>query len=218
MDRIEPLNGSPGPQGVPQQPPSSNTSAAGSRTTSSRPPRPRAASLRTRRPTIHLQRLPSLEKTPQVRRNSQRQSTLDIPSAIPASPRLSQDQDESWQANRRRSNSEPRPGRWSAPNPALMTRLTTGEQMNPLMEENTNPSPVAATPSNQPFAPSPPTAQPDIQPKTSRGLMRWTSSATNNRFSRNRATISAGSPSPMELSNEYHPHIVDVLDVIGMRS
>ncbi|KAL5360393.1 hypothetical protein BJX96DRAFT_70854 [Aspergillus floccosus] len=214
MDRIEPLRGSPGPQGGPQQPPSSNTSAAGSRTTSSQPTRPRAASLRTRRPTIHLQRLPSAERTPQIRRNSQRQSTLDIPSTIPASPRPSQDQDESWQANRRRSNSEPRPGRWSAPNAALMTRLTTGEQMNPLMEENTNPSPVATTPSNQPFAPSPPPVLPDTQPKAGRGLMRWTSSATNNRFSRNRATISGGSPSPMELSNEYHPHIVDVLDVI----
>ncbi|KAL4890113.1 hypothetical protein BDV59DRAFT_99792 [Aspergillus ambiguus] len=214
MDRIEPLNGSPGPpQGQP--PPSSSVaSPAGPRSTSSQPTRPRATSLRSRRPTIHLQRLSSAEKIVQPRRNSQRQD-VNIPSPIAASPRPSQDPDESWQGNRRRSNSEPRPGRWSAPNPALLSRLTTREQMNPLMEESSNPSPVTATQSNQPFAPlPPPPAEPDAPPKAGRGIMRWTSSATNNRFSRNRATISGGSPSPAELSREYHPHIVDVLDVI----
>ncbi|KAF9891008.1 hypothetical protein FE257_005265 [Aspergillus nanangensis] len=217
MDPIEPADGSPGP--LHDQEPPSGPSMRARTSSQSRPQqtRPRAISLRTRRPTIHLQRLPSADKVPQVKdRGPQRPNAPNIPPTIPASPRPSQDLDDSWQGNRRRSNSEPRPGRWTAPSPAILSRITSGDQINSLVDESTTPAstPILAIPSNQPLAQSPPSEPQPMQRRGSRGLMRWTSSTTTNRFSRNRATISGGSPSPADLSHQYHPHIVDVLDVI----
>ncbi|KAE8149990.1 hypothetical protein BDV25DRAFT_155254 [Aspergillus avenaceus] len=201
MDHIEPVTGSDGPQrpAVRAQPTSSQR-------------RQRASSLRSRRPTIRLQRLPSLEQVPQSQptplRTARNVSSTNLPSpTAPKSP------DEEWQGNRRRSSSEPRPGRWSTPALSVPPRPGPG-QMNPVVEEPTNPNPVNVSPSNQPFSEQFVT-QPRVQRRGSLGLLRWTSEAAMNRLSRNRAsTVGAAPEEESRNDNEYHPHVVDVLDVI----
>ncbi|KAE8393043.1 hypothetical protein BDV23DRAFT_149981 [Aspergillus alliaceus] len=204
MDPIEPVDGSDGPStGVPQP------------STTSLRRRQRATSLRSRRPTIRLQRLPSLENSiPQIQpatsRTSRNASSINVASPPPAKAA----DEESWQGNRRRSNSEPRPGRWSAPNPSILSR-PAADQMHPLVEEPV--SPINIAPSDRPFSElyTSGTPPPRPQRRGSLGLLRWTSEAAMNRFSRNRVSANGTAPSePESMDNEYHPHVVDVLDVI----
>ncbi|THC93144.1 hypothetical protein EYZ11_007387 [Aspergillus tanneri] len=189
MDRIEPVNGSQDPEG--QQPPSTNISSS-PRPVSMQPSRPRTLSTRSRRPTIRLQRLPSCtlgQTASQLQSESenagiQNSANVNLNASSPkiVSPTALLDVDGAWQANRRRSSSEPNRGRWSAPNPTTIPGFTVGGQMLPLLEEQ---SPVARTATNLPFP--------------SESLYR------------------AGGVEPSrddETSDEYHPHIVDVLDVI----
>ncbi|PWY79121.1 hypothetical protein BO70DRAFT_362898 [Aspergillus heteromorphus CBS 117.55] len=216
MDPIEPVDGSPDPREGPQP-----SASSPPRPTSYA--RPRAASLRARRPSIRLQRLPSLEQASLSALQSQQQaqqngsgtagatgSAAGPLASIPASP-----EDESWQGNRRRSSSEPRPGRWSAPNPQALTRFATGEQMHPVREEWSHQSPIGEIDSSRPLADdiSP---RPQLPRRGSLNPMRWASGMNTNRFTRNRAsTVSGTAPahSP-DLDDEYRTHIVDVLDVI----
>ncbi|PLB43227.1 hypothetical protein P170DRAFT_370420 [Aspergillus steynii IBT 23096] len=220
MDRIEPVEGSQDPEG--QQPPSSNLS----RQPSSQPTRPRALSSRTRRPTIRLQRLPSYtaDQVPtQPQRGSDTPGTnenrtsanLNASSSNLVSPTASQPADDSWQANRRRSSSEPHRGRWStAATPNSLPRLANGQALSRVDESNL--SPLGATATNPTFPPEDPRAIPNapVQRRGSRNLLRWTSEAALNRFSRNRVTEDGTHPDTPEDETEYHPHIVDVLDVI----
>ncbi|PLN83155.1 hypothetical protein BDW42DRAFT_165413 [Aspergillus taichungensis] len=227
MDRIEPVGGShPSlPTQFDQQrlqPPSSSNVSSASVQPSGRPPRPRAVSVFSQRaPTIRLQRLPSLDQT--ASSNQPVGSTRYNPSAsgslVPPGPSSPLDDDDG-QGNRRRSSSEPRRGRWSAPNPQTLTRLTTcaGDHMQPLMEESSHQSPIAHSPSNLPFAPAPlerPAPVP-LQRSPGRNLLRRTSEATINRFARNRANTVSGPvpPPPPTDCDVYKPHVVDVLDVI----
>ena len=214
MDPIEPVNGSPDPHEG--QPPSAPQPTSY--------PRQRAASLRSRRPSIRLQRLPSFEQANLSTLRSQPSQQFGDSSSraagstlapLPSIPAASTE-DESWQGNRRRSNSEPRPGRWSAPNPAAFARLTTGDQMHPVKEEVSHQSPIAATESSQPPAEDVP-PRPEMPRRGSRNPMRWASGVSTNRFTRNRAsTVSGSAPAQTEeMGDEYRPHIVDVLDVIG---
>ncbi|KAF7586556.1 hypothetical protein BBP40_008678 [Aspergillus hancockii] len=211
MDPIEPVEGSHGPSGEVPQPPSTSQPTSSQR-------RQRATSLRSRRPTIRLQRLPSLENSipqvqPTVYRNNRNASSIIVSSPPPTK---GTDED-SWQGNRRRSNSEPRPGRYSAPysapTPSALPRLQP-DQMHPLMEEPQ--SPVNFPPSNQPGSEPFPSGPPRVQRRGSLGLLRWTSEATMNRFSRHRASTTGAVPETATegMDNEYHPHVVDVLDVI----
>ena len=213
MDHIEPVDGSNGSSAEGPRPPSTTQPT-------SLQQRQRATSLRSRRPTIRLQRLPSLDNAipqiqPGVSRGIANASSVNVASPPPAK---GADED-SWQGNRRRSSSEPRPGRWSAPNPSALPRLPQ-DQMHPLMEEPSNLSPINLAPSSRPFSEVHPSTSPPprVQRRGSLGLLRWTSEAAMNRFSRNRASASGVAP-PSEADttdNEYHPHVVDVLDVIGM--
>ncbi|KAE8359114.1 hypothetical protein BDV27DRAFT_136660 [Aspergillus caelatus] len=212
MDHIEPVDGSNGSSAEGPRPPSTTPQPT------SLQQRQRATSLRSRRPTIRLQRLPSLETAipqiqPGVSRGTGNASSINVASPPPAK---GADED-SWQGNRRRSSSEPRPGRWSAPNPSALPRLPQ-DQMHPLMEEPANLSPINLAPSSRPFSEVPPSGSPPprVQRRGSLGLLRWTSEAAMNRFSRNRVSASGAAP-PSEADtthNEYHPHVVDVLDVI----
>ncbi|KAB8209786.1 Protein of unknown function DUF2985 [Aspergillus parasiticus SU-1] len=209
MDHIEPVDGSNGPSAEAPSPPSTTQPTSSQR-------RQRATSLRSRRPTIRLQRLPSLENAiPQIQSGVSR-GTGNVSSINVASPPPAKGADEdSWQGNRRRSSSEPRPGRWSAPNPSALPRLPP-DQMHPLMEEPT--SPINLAHSSRPFPEVHPSGSPPprVQRRGSLGLLRWTSEAAMNRFSRNRVSASGAAPSSGAdtTDNEYHPHVVDVLDVI----
>ncbi|KAE8383280.1 hypothetical protein BDV26DRAFT_252005 [Aspergillus bertholletiae] len=212
MDRIEPVDGSDGPSaGAPSPPPTTQPTSFQRRQ--------RATSLRSRRPTIRLQRLPSLETSvprvqPGVSQDTRNVSRVNVASPPPVK---GADDEDSWQGNRRRSNSEPRPGRWSAPNPSGLPRLSP-DPMHPLIEEPANLSPIHLTPSRRPFpeVPSSGSPPPRVQRRGSLGLLRWTSEAAMNRFSRNRVSVSGAAPSSEvdTMDNEYHPHVVDVLDVI----
>lgn len=229
MDRIEPVEGSQDPES--QQPPSTNPSSS-SRQTSSQPTRPRALSSRTRRPTIRLQRLPSCtaDQVPtQPQRDTDatdtsvsRTATLNASSSNLVSPTTSQQTataDDSWQGNRRRSSSEPHRGRWStAPTPDALPRFTPNGQVLSRVDESAQ-SPLGATASNPPFPPEDPRSvqHAPMQRRGSRNLLRWTSEAALNRFSRNRVPDDGAHPEHPEDESEYHPHIVDVLDVIGKR-
>lgn len=227
MDRIEPVGGShPSlPTQSDQQrlqPPSSSNVSSSSPQPSGRPLRPRAVSVFSQRaPTIRLQRQPSLDQTASSGQpvGSARYNPSASGSLVPPGPSSPLDDDDG-QGNRRRSSSEPRRGRWSAPNPQTLTRLTTcaGDHMQPLIEESSHQSPIAPSSSNLPFAPAPlerPAPVP-LQRSPGRNLLRRTSEATINRFSRNRAnTVSGPVPPPPTDCDVYKPHVVDVLDVIG---
>lgn len=98
-------------------------------------------------------------------------------------------------------------------------------RMLPLTEESSLQSPVATTPTGLPVEEQetdtlqpPPPAIP--RPENNRGILRRTSQAALNRFSRNRASTVTGAPPTLARENsqrmsEYGPHVVDVLDVIG---
>ncbi|KAJ5908383.1 hypothetical protein N7495_001065 [Penicillium taxi] len=184
----------------------------------SRPPlavlRPRAPSAssasRARRPSIRLTRLPSTSSLNVLDSQvNQASRPLDIRSPV-------QEEDESWQGNRRRSNSEPRPSRYSAPiavPPAQDgPRVANPIQMSVLSEESSNPN---LPPSDQ----APDGSAPTLQPNPRRGMLRRTSQAALGRFTRNRASTVSGPPVALtaqngQPSNEIGSHVVDVLDVI----
>lgn len=172
-----------------------------------------AGSQRSRRPSIRIRRLSStssVSDTPNIQVNG---DELHSPTRA----------EENWPSARRRSSSEPRPGRWSAPPEIVLSRLETGEsqlRMTPLTEETSNLS-SGAYPfprASQHLAPPPPTAGSD-----NRNLLRRASiAALAGRFHRNRASTVGADPaaqaqreSQYPRTNEYDPRIVDFLDVVG---
>ncbi|KAL1999987.1 hypothetical protein VTN02DRAFT_3717 [Thermoascus thermophilus] len=171
-----------------------------------------AGSQRSRRPSIRIRRLSSassVSDTPNIQVTGD-----DLHSPTRA--------EENWPSVRRRSSSEPRPGRWSAPPEIALSRLETGEsqlRMAPLTEEPSNLSPGAyhAHPVSQYLTPPPPTAGSDNRNLLRRGSM----AALAGRFHRNRPvtvgadpTVHAHRDSHSPRPNEYDPRIVDFLDVV----
>lgn len=212
------------------------------------PTRPGTLS-RSRRPSVRIQRLSSISSlgndSEDLNRDGQQQRrrTGTEGSATPpsfqsrpirrsATPVNDSDGEEAWQGNRRRSSSEPRPGRWSSPPPMNLSRTAT--PMVPLTEERSHQSRGATGPSEQgqkqsdkEVAVRPPPNPTVSRPQT--GRLRRTSQAAMGRLSRNRASTVAG-PVPKLTdyrgndhrndndgrADEYDPEIVNVLDVIGM--
>ncbi|KAL4870589.1 hypothetical protein BDV12DRAFT_165861 [Aspergillus spectabilis] len=223
MDPIEPAGPSQDHLAPPR--PSQPRRASGSnfptlRTTSSNQiGRPRADSARSNRSSIRIQRAPSFigQSNPQAQQSTTDLSTGNNGSRAPfVSPTVPppEETSDAWEGGRRRSNSEPRPGRWSAPNPAALPRLQPGDlsHMHTLMEEPNTQSPIGARP------PPPNLVRPALvptQPRDNKSVLRRTSEAALNRFSRKRATtVSGTTPLPGTENREYDSHIVDVLDVI----
>ncbi|RJE18107.1 integral membrane protein [Aspergillus sclerotialis] len=219
MDRIEPADGSNGPPDR-QQGLGSELNPLGSTSY----PRNRNRTLsRSRRPSIRIQRPPSsisIGSNNHDPEQDTRNHAGDRRSTATTQALLEGDE---WQG-RRRSSSEPRPGRWSSPPTNVMSRVATRDYQIPMLtlkEESSNQSPIATSPSrgydDQLLTPpqQPPPAAP---PGEQRSLLRRTSEAALNRFSRNRAsTVSGGEPSQTNQSNrlsEYDSRVVDVLDVI----
>lgn len=213
---------------------------------SSRPPlatlRAPGSMNRVRRPSIRLSRLPSASSVDTIKKETTSdQPQRTEPEQVQAGPSLTRqlsirspvaEEDESWHGGRRRSSSEPRPGRWSSPPPHIVSRV--GSSMFPLSEESsrhgslqqglaTSTAQDNSCPEGEQHAPehlAPP--QPALQRPASR--LRRSSQAALNRFSRNRASTVTGAPPTIatqktreqeQQANEYGPHVVDVLDVIG---
>ncbi|KAL2854624.1 hypothetical protein BJX68DRAFT_232101 [Aspergillus pseudodeflectus] len=177
--------------------------------------RPRAGSMRSNTSSIRLQRPPSIGAFPpleQTTSNIDAGSVRNQVSHTAVSPIEEQTDGSGWEGGRRRSNSEPRPGRWSAPNPTILPRLQAGEPMNTVMEEpNTQTSIGARRPISEVDRPS--ISPAPVHPR--RNFMRRTSEAAMNRISRNRAsTVGGATPVPGTDVREYDSHLVDVLDVI----
>ncbi|KAL5342874.1 hypothetical protein BJX70DRAFT_238411 [Aspergillus crustosus] len=224
MDPIEPAGPSQDHL-APPRPPQTRRASAGNFSvqgaTSSNPTgRRRADSARSNRSSIRIQRPPSF-----IRSSSPaQQSSTDLSLRNYAShasfasntiPPAEEEATEVRDGGRRRSNSEPRPGRWSAAplTPAALPRLQPGEPMHTLMEEPNSPTPVGARP------PSPEFVRPSLAPtqeRDNRSVLRRTSEMALNRFSRNRAsTVGGTTPVPgTDFCREYDSQIVDVLDVI----
>lgn len=227
MDPIEPAEGSTAPGSIPDQSQPAEASSSGLAPATSRP---RAPSNRTRRPSIRLSRLPSLSSLDTVNIQPQQQELSDNQPGPSLTRQVSvkspvQEEDESWQGNRRRSNSEPRPGRWSSPIQNSFARGAT--PMGCLTEESSHQSPMPVSPDElsrvktveEQFQPPPPA----LARPASRNVLRRTSQAALNRFSRNRASTVSGAQPALEANkeqpvNEYGSHVVDVLDVIGRLS
>lgn len=235
MDRIEAVAEQNARENHPVQQPSESTST--------RPPlatlRAPGSMNRVRRPSIRLTRLPSASSLDTVNKDAvadQLQNTkTEQPQAGPSLTRQVSirspvaEEDESWHGGRRRSNSEPRPGRWSSPPPHLVSRV--GSSMFPLSEESSRHGSLqqgataqdTSLSDSEQHAPehlAPP--EPALQRPASR--LRRSSQAALNRFSRNRASTVTGVPPTISMQktkqqeqaeNEYGPHVVDVLDVIG---
>ncbi|KKK17186.1 hypothetical protein ARAM_007402 [Aspergillus rambellii] len=219
MDPIEPAGRSQDDLPQPQRP---SFLVPPAQDTTSSHPRQRSSSLRSsRRPTIRLQRPPSFDQyTAQTQRRqiATNQSTNNLnpdvfrTSYVATTLPPAKEDDEAWEGNRRRSNSEPRPGRWSAPVPVALTQIQSGEPMHTLMEESPGQNPGGSRrPFSEQFRPAPS----PVQPRDNRNILRRTSVAALSRLSRNRAiTVTGTSPVPGMDGQEYDPHIVDVLDVI----
>lgn len=220
MDRIEPA-GTPNARG---HPPDSQAQSA----ESSSPPRPPLATLRsrggsnrTRRPSIRLSRLPSISSldTASTQQSEEQagQSHGLSPGWQPTIGSPVAEEDE-WQAGRRRSNSEPRRGRWSSPAPDVLSRVATPMRMMPVSEESNQPSPMPP-PQVVDFQPTAEHAEPSPPRPVSQNVLRRTSQAALNRFHRNRASTVTGVVPTIsqqrQQTNEYGPQVVDVLDVIG---
>lgn len=210
MDRIEPADGSRGPPD-PEQ---------GAELHSLRPTsytRNRTLS-RSRRPSIRIQRRPSASSAEGSNRLPEPQPGSHDRRSVGATQALEAQEEEEYQSSRRRSNSEPRPGRWSAPNPVVLSRVTTRDYRAPMfpLTEEAPQSPIATSPTQGTDAHllAPPPAVPRGD---SSNIWRRTSEAALSRFSRNRAsTVSGASPElPRDRASEYDPRMVDVLDVIG---
>lgn len=211
MDRIEPFDNSDNPPD-PQQ---------GSEMQSLRPmssaSRPRTLS-NSRRPSIRIQRRPSASSAESFGLQAERLTGNESRTSGSPSNALDIHEHHEWQGNRRRSSSEPRPGRWSAPNPDLLSRTATQDcraPMVPLKEEPSSQTPGATTPpqGTDPHLLVPPPAVP--RGADSRNMWRRTSDAALNRFSRNRASTVSGPPAAPEPCSEYDSRLVDILDTIG---
>lgn len=205
MDRIEPVGGS-SDASEDHHLPSSNDPRPGATTSYLRP---RAPSLRSRRPSIRIQRPPSVNSLniqAQVNADKSNASNVGCDNALnprrnsqisgPDGTRAAQnngtpnggdgdDGDTVWQG-RRRSSSEPRPGRWSGSSSFVPPLLTVGDQANvmpmySLKEEPSSPhSPVAELPSSQPFSTAHLEPPPVIPRRGSRNVLRRTSEAALN--------------------------------------
>jgi hypothetical protein len=231
MDRVEPVEtdgsnaGAPGESQPPEPFPEQSSQPP------LRPPlatlRPRGNSNRARRPSIRLSRLSSFSSVDTVNSQQQPEQQPQQPGpSLARKPSIQSpvaEEDESVQG-RRRSSSEPRPGRWSSPPPNVLSRVATPIRMMPLSEESSHQSPAPPTPLDGPYeqhapeklAPPPPV----LERPGSRNVLRRTSQAALNRFSRNRASTVSGPPSNLaaqeeQRRSEYAPQVVDVLDVIG---
>lgn len=192
--------------------------------TTLRPPTP---SNRTRRPSIRISRLSSISSLDTVNAQQHHEAPPErqpAPSAGRQSPVRSDVQkyeDHAFQGGRRRSSSEPRPGRWSSPSPDVLTRVTRPKRMMSLTEESSHQSPVATTPpavlKGEQHAPELLEPAPAaLEPTQTLSMLRRTSQAAINRFTRNRAsTVTGAPPADDQRASEYGPHVVDVLDVIG---
>lgn len=227
MDRIEPTEGHSPPSGSSQggQPTGQPAEAR-----PSRPAGPSPLVQRSRRPSIRLSRFPSNPSLDGINQPARHESPpLPTFERQPIQSPPPNEEDEAWLAGRRRSSSEPRPGRWSSPPPDVLSRVATPMRMVPLTEESSHQSPPASSPtailptaeteengeqrdSNQIEAP-PTVARPP-------GRLRRTSQAALNRFTRNRASTVTGAAPTLsqqedQRQDEYGSHVVDVLDVIG---
>ncbi|KAJ5084938.1 Protein of unknown function DUF2985 [Penicillium alfredii] len=221
MDRIEPVEDATPRHETPGGPSIESSTPAPTLL------RPGAPSHRSRRPSIRLSRLSSFssldtdnhQPQPSPQPNRHQTPSLDRQATI-RSPAPTED-DDSYQTGRRRSSSEPRPGRWSSPPPDVLSRVATPMRMMPLSEESSHQSPVATSPSGQePEQNDPELLQrPPLAVSRPGGRLRRTSQAALNRFSRNRASTVTGAPPTLssqqnQRTGEYGPHVVDVLDVI----
>lgn len=233
MDRVEPIRdlcNPPDPQQGsemhPLRPMSGSRPGSASRPVSAS--RPRTLSSNSRRPSIRIQRRPSASSVENAGVPAERLTGNQNWGSPGPSNALDINEDEEWQGNRRRSSSEPRPGRWSAPKPEVLSRTATRDyraSMMPLKEESSNQTPGAQTPVAQtPGATTPPQgtdshllAPGPAVPRgaDSRNIWRRTSDAALNRFSRNRASTVNGPPSGLEPCSEYDSRLVDILDCIG---
>lgn len=230
MDPIESAGPSPDHPALPQPRPRRASAANPStqdRTSSGAPTaRPRASSVRSNhsnRSSIRLYRPPSFinqSSSPappsasnlNLRNNGSRASFVALSGDPPEEP---EEPSDAFEGGRRRSSSEPRRGRWSAPSPAALPRLQPGQPMRTVMEEPQSPN--SARPTLELVRPAPVPEQPSDGNR--RNLLRRTSEAALNRLSRNRAqTVGGPSPQPETDAREYDSHLVDVLDVIGKRS
>ncbi|OJJ48917.1 hypothetical protein ASPZODRAFT_164511 [Penicilliopsis zonata CBS 506.65] len=215
MDRIESIGNRSDDQPTPFPALADASTPATPVQTSSGPPR--ASSQRMRRPSIRISRLPSDPNLPTLRTpvNGSRPATLlhqlDTRNLAP-----DQHVDDSWEGNRRRSNSEPRPGRYSAPPVIASPRPPQCPVMAPLDEEcalrTATAAETTAGPSSAELLQEP---QPAAIQTPPRGLLRRASGVAFNALARKRGTtISGSSPTNSHQITEYDSQIVDLLDVI----
>jgi hypothetical protein len=226
MDPIEPVEDHNAPNGDPQgaQP----TDAGSVRPAGPTPLRTRGDS-RARRPSIRLSRFPSIPSLDNINQQAQPESQPppDFERQSIQSPPPNEE-DEAGLSGRRRSSSEPNPGRWSSPPPDVLSRVATPMRMRPVTEEShqiptpTSPAPILPAHGTQSDADLPGSEQLEPSPAVARpaGRLRRTSQAALNRFSRNRASTVTGAAPALnsqdeQRENEYGSHVVDVLDVIG---
>ncbi|KAJ6107350.1 Protein of unknown function DUF2985 [Penicillium sp. IBT 18751x] len=218
-DRIEPVSHAGESESQPSEPFPESSCVP--------PERPPLATLRTRgdsnrprRPSIRISRLGSFSSLDTINSQQAEQQAGLSTSRHPTIQSPVTEEDESIHG-RRRSSSEPRPGRWSSP-PNTLQQVATPNRMMPLSEESSHQSPMPLTPMEsvgEQHAPEhlePPPAV--LERPASRNVLRRTSQAALNRFSRNRAsTVSGGAPlatQEEQRRSEYAPQVVDVLDVI----
>jgi len=191
-------------------------------------PRRNSSSNRARRPSIRISRLSSVSSletvTSQPQQPEQQQQPGPSLSRRPSVQSPVAEEDEYLYGGRRRSSSEPRPGRWSSPPSDVLSRVTTPIRMMPLSEESSHQSPMQLTPREDQYEQHAPenlqVPAPVLERPGSRNVLRRTSQAALNRFSRNRASTVSGAPSTLasqdqQRRSEYAPQVVDVLDVIG---
>ncbi|KAH8702465.1 hypothetical protein BGW36DRAFT_395099 [Talaromyces proteolyticus] len=191
---------------------------------------PHPSQRRSRQPSIRLRRLSSASSFDQQAAIENRRSAT--PQSIPDADNIQNaDDDDAWQAGRRRSNSEPRPGRYSAP-PIVTSSATSAvnsrQHMSPVKEETASmfrPSldfntaeALAARPRASEPAPeetSVPTQELHSIPSRTR-MLRRASNVALSALGRNRAsTVSGPEPTQRSLArDEYDSRIVDLLDVI----
>ncbi|KAJ5087758.1 hypothetical protein N7456_011374 [Penicillium angulare] len=227
MDRIEPAaddsaRGSP-PEGQ-------STQTAPARpvlSTLQTPGRPRAPSARSRRPSIRLSRFPSHSSVDDENNQTSNPDAAQFGNSLQrqVSVRSPVAEEDESPHGRRRSSSEPRPGRWSSAPADTLPRVATPMRMMPLSEESSRQSPLPTpltSSTQQPEQHAPEGLEepaPTLQPPQ-RSMLRRTSQAALRPFTRNRASTVTGAPPQVgEVQqepriNEYGPHVVDVLDVI----
>ncbi|KXG49817.1 Protein of unknown function DUF2985 [Penicillium griseofulvum] len=228
MDRIDPVEDHNAPNGNSQ-----GTQPTGQSTESS-PVRPGPTPLRTRndsrarRPSIRLSRFPSIPSLDSVNQPVSQPEGQGQPPFEPQPIRSPppNEEDEAWLAGRRRSNSEPNPGRWSSPPPDVLSRVATPMRMRPVTEEShqsppTSPAAIFPGQETQSDSEQLDLGQVEAPPALARpaSRLRRTSQAALNRFTRNRASTVTGAAPTLstqeeQRQNEYGSHVVDVLDVI----